>query len=41
MDAATKTAIPVGGKVELKDGLQLLLARGDGGRLVVVQMVES
>ncbi len=41
MDAATKTSIPVGGKVELKDGLQLLLARGDGGRLVVVQMVES
>jgi len=40
MDVSTKTAIPLGGKVELKDGLQLLLARGDGGRLVVVQMVD-
>jgi serine/threonine protein kinase len=41
MDVSTKNKIPVGGKVELKDGLQLLLARGDGGRLVVVQMVDS
>lgn len=40
-DVTTKTPIPIGGKVELKDGLQLLLAKGDGGRLVVVQMVES
>ncbi len=36
-----KTPIPIGGKVEIKDGQQLLLSKGDGGRLVVVQMVES
>ena len=41
MDATTKTAIPVGGKVELKDGLQILLAKGEGGRLAVVQMVDA
>lgn len=40
-DVATKTTIPVGGKVEIKDGLQLLLSKEEGGRLVVVQMVES
>ncbi len=40
-DVSTKTPIPIGGKVELKDGLQLLLAKGDGGRLVVVQMVAA
>ena len=40
-DVSTKTPIPIGGKVELKDGLQLLLAKGDGGRLVVVQMVSA
>lgn len=39
MDVTTKTPVPIGGKVELKDGLQLLLMKGDGGRLVVVQMV--
>jgi hypothetical protein len=36
-----KSSIPIGGKVELVDGKQILLAKGDGGRLVVVQMVES
>ena len=36
-----KIAVPVGGKVELKDGQKLLLSRDDGGRLVVVQMVEG
>jgi serine/threonine protein kinase len=41
MDVTTKTPIPVGGKIELKDGQQLMLAKGDGGRLAVVQMVES
>ena len=41
MDVSTKTLVPVGGKVALKDGLQLVLAKGDGGRLAVVQMVES
>jgi serine/threonine protein kinase len=40
-DVSTKTPIPIGGKVELKDGLQILLAKGDGGRLVVVQMVAA
>lgn len=40
MDASTKTPVPVGGKIELKDGLQILLMKGDGGRLCVVQMVE-
>jgi hypothetical protein len=39
-DVTTKTTIPVGGKVEIKDGLQLLLSRDEGGRLVVVQMVD-
>lgn len=41
IDVNTKTPIPVGGKLELKDDQQILLAKGDGGRLVVVQMVES
>jgi serine/threonine protein kinase len=41
MDVSTKTLVPVGGKIELKDGLQLVLAKGDGGRLAVVQMVVS
>ncbi|MFA7241567.1 MAG: kinase [Sulfuricellaceae bacterium] len=40
MDVATKTPIPIGSKIELKDGQQILLAKGDGGRLVVVQMVD-
>jgi len=40
-DVATKTIIPPGGKLELKDGQQILLSKGDGGRLVVVQMVTS
>lgn len=39
MDVATKTNIPIGGKIELTDGKQILLSRADGGRLVVVQMV--
>lgn len=41
MDVATKTSIPPGGKVQLTDGLQLLLSRAAGGRLVVVQMVNQ
>lgn len=40
MDVATKTTIPIGEKIELLDGKQILLSRQDGGRLVVVQMVE-
>ena len=41
MDVATKTPIPIGGKMELTDGKQILLDRNSGGRLVVVQMVSS
>jgi serine/threonine protein kinase len=40
INGAMKTPISIGGKVELKDGKQILLEKGDGGRLVVVQMVE-
>lgn len=39
MDVATKTVVPIGTKIELTDGKQILLSRQDGGRLVVVQMV--
>ncbi len=41
MDVTTKTPIAIGGKLELQDGQQILLTRGDGGRLVVVQMVAA
>ena len=34
-----KVLIPIGGKIELKDGQKILFAKGDGGRLAVVQMV--
>ena len=37
--ADDKSAIPIGSKVELKDGLKLLLSKQDGGRLAVIQMV--
>lgn len=40
-DAKTKTPIPVGGRVELVDGGQILLSKENGGRLVVVQLVHS
>lgn len=36
-----KIPIPIGASVEIKDGQQLLLSAEDGGRLVVVQMVNS
>jgi hypothetical protein len=36
---SNRIPIPVGHKVELVDGQKLLLSREDGGRLVVVQMV--
>jgi len=39
MDVATKKNIAIGDKVALVDGQKLLLARGEGGRLVAVQMV--
>lgn len=38
MDAETKAVVPLGDKVELKDGLKLLLSKAEGGRLIVVQM---
>jgi hypothetical protein len=38
-DLTSKTPIPIGGKVVLTDGLQLLMSKQPGGRLVVVQMV--
>ena len=40
-DVTHKTVIPPGGKIALEDGLQLLLSKEDGGRLVVVQMVTA
>lgn len=40
-EAKTKTAVPIGGKVALTDGLQLLFGKADGDRLVVVQMVDG
>jgi len=39
-DAANKAQIPVGGQIELTDGLQLLNKEPDG-RLIVVQMARS
>lgn len=41
IDVTTKTQIPVGGRVELKEGLQLLLSKEEGGRLISVQMVNG
>lgn len=40
-DPNAKKSIPPGGKVELTDGKQILFSKQDGGRLAVVQMVES
>ena len=40
-DVTNKTDIPSGSKVELVDGLQLLLSPEDNGRLVQVQMVKG
>lgn len=39
MDVGTKQNIAIGEKLALVDGQKLLLARGEGGRLVAVQMV--
>lgn len=41
INGADRIAVPIGGKVELIDGKQIVLEKGDGGRLVVVQIVES
>ncbi|MFA5921797.1 MAG: hypothetical protein WC856_10965 [Methylococcaceae bacterium] len=40
-DPNNKKVIPVGGKVELTEGRQLLFSKQDGGRLAVVQLVEG
>ena len=40
-DVANKTPIPIGGKIELKEGVQILFSKEDGGRLAVVQIVEA
>ena len=37
-DARTKTPIPIGSKAKLEEGAQILLKKGQGGRLVMVQM---
>jgi serine/threonine protein kinase len=37
----TKQPVPIGQHVELKDGEQLMLSKENGGRLVVVQMVDA
>jgi serine/threonine protein kinase len=36
-----KIPVPIGEKLELKDGQKILFEKGDGGRLAVVQMVQS
>lgn len=38
-DVTAKASVPIGGKVELREGAQILLEKGDGGRLALVQMV--
>ena len=40
-DASAKTAMAIGQKVELKHDQQILLAKGEGGRLLHVQMVDA
>lgn len=40
MDVSSKAQIAIGSKIELADGKQILLSREEGGRLLVVQMVE-
>lgn len=39
-DGTTKELVPIGGRVKLTDGLQLLLSPEEGGRLAYVQMVQ-
>lgn len=41
MDVSNKLAIPIGGKLALKEGQQILLSRAEGGRLIVVQLVDA
>lgn len=37
-DVKKSQAIPIGGKILLEDGAQILFQRGMGGRLAMVQM---
>nr|WP_244773062.1 hypothetical protein [Alysiella crassa]UOP06485.1 hypothetical protein LVJ80_12085 [Alysiella crassa] len=37
-DVQNKIAIPIGGKIKLTEGAQVLLQKGQGGRLISVQM---
>ena len=37
-DVANKVDIPIGGNIKLEEGVQILLSREEGGRLVQVQM---
>jgi hypothetical protein len=41
MDVQTRSNVAVGDRVQLQDGLQLLLSKDEGGRLGVVQMVQG
>ena len=38
VDINTKQLIPIGGKVKLEDSTKILLKKGEGGRLIVVQI---
>ncbi|MEO8360071.1 MAG: lipopolysaccharide kinase InaA family protein [Vicinamibacteria bacterium] len=40
-DVETKEVFTLGTKMELVDGRQILLSKADGGRLVIVQMIEA
>jgi serine/threonine protein kinase len=37
----SKISVPIGGKLELKDGQKILFEKANGGRLAVVQMVNA
>jgi hypothetical protein len=41
MALPAKTPVPIGGKVALEDGTQLLMSQKPGGRLVVVQLANA
>jgi serine/threonine protein kinase len=40
-EVSSKSPVPIGGKIAIVDGTQLLLSKKAGGRLVVVQMVNG
>jgi serine/threonine protein kinase len=40
-DVGARMPTPIGGRIELKEGQQLLLSQQEGGRLAVVQMVDA